>query len=52
LLPHGKQYRSTKSRSKKLLNSFYPQAWTLIKWLPRLFALPPPSMLLLLSVII
>jgi hypothetical protein len=26
LLPHGKQYRSTKSRSKKLLNSFYPQA--------------------------
>ena len=26
LLPHGKRYRSTKSRTKKLLNSFYPQA--------------------------
>ena len=26
LLPHGKHYRSVKSRSKRLLNSFYPQA--------------------------
>ena len=26
LLLHGKQYRSTKSRTKRLLNSFYPQA--------------------------
>ena len=26
LLPHGKRYRSTKSRSTRLLNSFYPQA--------------------------
>ncbi|KAK6310148.1 hypothetical protein J4Q44_G00200290 [Coregonus suidteri] len=26
LLPHGKRYRSAKSRSKRLLNSFYPQA--------------------------
>uniref|UniRef100_A0A4W5JW70 Alkylated DNA repair protein AlkB homologue 8 N-terminal domain-containing protein n=1 Tax=Hucho hucho TaxID=62062 RepID=A0A4W5JW70_9TELE len=26
LLPHGKQYRSAKSRTKRLLNSFYPQA--------------------------
>ena len=25
LLMHGKQYRSAKSRSKRLLNSFYPQ---------------------------
>ena len=25
LLPHGKQYRSAKSRTKRLLNSFYPQ---------------------------
>ena len=24
LLPHGKQYRRAKSRSKMLLNSFYP----------------------------
>ena len=24
LLPHGKRYRSAKSRSKRLLNSFYP----------------------------
>jgi gmma-aminobutyric acid receptor subunit gamma len=30
LLPHGKRYRSTKSRSKKLLNSFYPQAIRLL----------------------
>ena len=31
LLPHGKRYRSAKSRSKKLLNSFYPKpydSWT------------------------
>ena len=26
LLPHGKRYQSTKSRTKRLLNSFYPQA--------------------------
>jgi hypothetical protein len=26
LLPHGKWYRSTKSRSKRILNSFYLQA--------------------------
>jgi hypothetical protein len=25
LLPHGQRYRSTKSRSKRLLNSFYPK---------------------------
>jgi gmma-aminobutyric acid receptor subunit gamma len=30
LLPHGKQYRNTKSRSKRLLNSFYPQAIILL----------------------
>jgi hypothetical protein len=30
LLPHGKRYRSTKSRSKWLLNSFYPQAMRLL----------------------
>ena len=30
LLPHDKQYRSTKSRSKTLLNSFYPQAIRLL----------------------
>ena len=26
LLPHGNRYRSAKSRSKRLLNSFFPQA--------------------------
>ena len=30
LLPHGKRYRSAKSRSKRLLNSFYPQAIRLL----------------------
>jgi DNA polymerase elongation subunit (family B) len=30
LVPHGKRYRSTKSRSKMLLNSFYPQAIRLL----------------------
>ena len=30
LLPHGKWLQSTKSRSKKLLNSFYPQAIRLL----------------------
>ena len=30
LLLHGKRYRSTKSSSKKLLNSFYPQAIRLL----------------------
>jgi hypothetical protein len=30
LLPHGKQYRSTNSKSKRLLNSFYPQAIRLL----------------------
>ena len=30
LLPHGKRYHSTKSRSKRLLNSFYPQAMRLL----------------------
>ena len=30
LLPHGKLYRSAKSRSKRLLNSFYPQAIRLL----------------------
>jgi hypothetical protein len=30
LLPHGKWYRSTKFRSKKLLNRFYPQAIRLL----------------------
>ena len=31
LLPHGKRYRSTMSRSKRHLNSFYPQAIRLLK---------------------
>ena len=26
LLPHGKRYRSAKSRSKRLLNCFFPEA--------------------------
>ena len=56
LLPYGKRYWSAKSRSKRLLNSFYPPSHKtpehLIKWLPRLFALPPSFILLLLSVII
>jgi hypothetical protein len=30
LIPHGKRYQSTKSRSKRLLNSFYPQAIRLL----------------------
>jgi hypothetical protein len=30
LLPHGKQYRSAKSRRKRLLNSFYLQAIRLL----------------------
>ncbi|KAM9404490.1 uncharacterized protein ACWYII_028318 [Salvelinus alpinus] len=30
LLPHGKRYRSAKSRSKRILNSFYPQAIRLL----------------------
>uniref|UniRef100_A0A673Y8U9 Reverse transcriptase domain-containing protein n=1 Tax=Salmo trutta TaxID=8032 RepID=A0A673Y8U9_SALTR len=30
LLPHGKWYRSAKSMSKRLLNSLYPQAITLL----------------------
>ena len=30
LLPHGKRYRSAKSRTKRLLNSFYPQAIRLL----------------------
>ena len=30
LLPHGKWYRSAKSRSKRLLNSVYPQAIRLL----------------------
>lgn len=29
-LPHGKRYRSAKSRSKRLLNSFYPQVIRLL----------------------
>ena len=29
-LPHGKRYRSAKSRTKRLLNSFYPQAIRLL----------------------
>ena len=30
LLPHGEWYRSAKYRSKRLLNSFYPQAVRLL----------------------
>ena len=30
LLSHGKRYRSPKSRTKRLLNSFYPQAIRLL----------------------
>jgi hypothetical protein len=30
LLPHGKLYRGAKSRSKRLLNSFYTQAIRLL----------------------
>jgi hypothetical protein len=29
-LPHGKRYQGAKSRSKRLLNSFYPQAIRLL----------------------
>ena len=56
LLLHGKRYQSAKSRSKRLLNSFYPPSHKtleqLIKWLSGLFALSPAPIftLLLLSV--
>jgi hypothetical protein len=30
LIPHGKRYQSAKSRTKRLLNSFYPQAIRLL----------------------
>jgi hypothetical protein len=30
LLPHGKRYKSAKSRTKRVLNSFYPQATRLL----------------------
>ena len=39
LLPHGKRYRSAKSRSKRLLPPSNKTPEHLIKWLPRLFAL-------------
>ncbi|XP_070301091.1 uncharacterized protein [Salvelinus sp. IW2-2015] len=39
LLPHCKQYRSCKSRTKRLLNSFYPQA---IRLLNRPYQSTPP----------
>ena len=45
LLPHSKRYRSAKSRSKRLLKQVLPPSHKtpehLIKWLPRLIALPP-----------
>ena len=40
LLPHGKRYRSAKSRPKRLRNSFYPKAIRLLNSSSRLFALP------------
>jgi hypothetical protein len=49
-LPHGKRYRSAKSRTKRL-QQFLPQSHKnpdqVIKWLPRLLALcaPPTSLL-------
>ena len=45
-LPHGKQYRSAKSRSKMLLNSFYPQAIKLLNTLSNGYPdylHPPPT---------
>jgi hypothetical protein len=56
LLLHSKYYQSFKPRSKRLLNSFYPQAIRLLNslsigYLDHLHC-PPPSPLLLLSVII
>jgi hypothetical protein len=38
LLQHGKRYRSAKSRTKRLLNSFYPQAIRLLN----IVCLPQP----------
>ena len=32
LLPHSKQYRSAKSRTKRLLNSFYRQVIILLNY--------------------
>ena len=56
LLPHGKRYRSAKSRSKRLLNSFYPQAIILLnsksKGYPDYLHCPSPFTPLLLSVVI
>ncbi|XP_036812131.1 uncharacterized protein hmgcll1 isoform X3 [Oncorhynchus mykiss] len=40
LLPHGKQYQSAKSRTKRLLNSFYPQV---IRLLNRPYQSTPPQ---------
>ena len=58
LLPYGKQYRIAKSRTKRLFNSFYPQAIRLQNrysngYLDYLHCVPPPNpsfTLLLLSV--
>ena len=37
LLPHGKRYRNAKSRTKRLLNSFYPQAISLLNRQPNAY---------------
>ncbi|XP_052328000.1 uncharacterized protein LOC127909849 [Oncorhynchus keta] len=51
LLPHGKRYQSAKSRSKMLLNSFYPQAIILLNNESNgLFTLTPRCYSLLLSI--
>ena len=54
LLPHGKRYRSAKSRTKRLQQFLPPSHKTpeqVIKWLPGLFALcaPPAAATLCLS---
>ena len=48
LLPHGKGYRSAKSRSK-MLNSFFPQALNLLNSLSNCY--PDPSFTLLLLIV-
>jgi hypothetical protein len=51
LLPHGKRYRSAKSRTKRLFNSFYPQAIRLLNrssngYLDYLHCVPPQPLFL------
>ena len=47
LLPHGQRHQSAKYRSKRVLKQLLPPSHKthehLVKWIPRLFAVPLPS---------